>query len=75
MKAGQNHCMRLLGWAAKLCFDSSRLSPHYPLFTTHFPLALFHTFPQPYQTNYSPPNSLPSIDLPQPHSNRPSPFE
>src|SRR5579859_2417018 len=40
-----------------------------------FLLALFHTFPQPYQTNYSPPNSFYSFDLPQPHSNLRSPFE
>ncbi len=38
-------------------------------------LLLFHSFPQRYQTHYSPHNSLSPLDFRTPHSNQSTPFE
>jgi len=55
-----------LGWPTVCGFVSRKRWITLPAYSS---FCLFHTFPQPYQTNYSPPNSFYPFDLPQPHSN------
>ena len=55
--------------------ERQALSSHfYSPLTIHYSLPpVFHTFPQPYQSPYSSPNSLKSLDFPYTDSNPPSP--